>query len=174
MIAVVFTEGATSPGIQERSELITDSGYLMPGRLPTLAMSGIWTARIFLLGGLRRHGAPLILARVICGMVSTSCRRKSICEPCIRPAIMMVKPTPMDTPAMPTRVCRTRELTWSHAMLNRSFTDGYRLLLMKLRRASLTTESMWAVMAAEITASSGSEDAVVTEATTAASGVAPG
>ena len=63
MIAVVFTEGATSPGIQERSELITDSGYLMPGRLPTLAMSGIWTAAIFLLGGLRRHGAPLILDR---------------------------------------------------------------------------------------------------------------
>src|SRR5258705_13929821 len=51
---------------------------------------------------------------------------------------------------------------------------GYRLLLMKLRRASLTTESMWAVMAAEITASSGSEGAVVTEATTAASGAAPG
>ena len=35
---------------------------------------------------------------------------------------MMVKPTPMDTPAMPTRVCRTRELTWVHAMLKRSFT----------------------------------------------------
>ena len=35
----------------------------MPGRLPTLAMSGIWTAAIFLLGGLRRHRAPLILDR---------------------------------------------------------------------------------------------------------------
>ena len=35
----------------------------MPGRLPTLAMSGIWTAAIFLLCGLRRHGAPLILDR---------------------------------------------------------------------------------------------------------------
>jgi hypothetical protein len=50
----------------------------------------------------------------------------------------------------------------------------YRLLLMKLRRASLTTESMWAVIAAEITASSGSEGAVVAEATTVASGGAPG
>jgi hypothetical protein len=54
------------------------------------------------------------------------------------------------------------------------FHGGYRLLLMKLRRASLTTESTWAVIAAEITASSGSEGAVVTEATTAASGVAAG
>ena len=50
----------------------------------------------------------------------------------------------------------------------------YRLLLMMLRRASLTTESMWAVMAAEITASSGSVGTVVAEATTVASGVAPG
>ena len=110
MIAVVFTEGATSPGIQERSEPITDSGYLMPGRLPTLAMSGICTAAYSCSAGCvgteRRSSSS-----VICGMVSTSCRRKSICEPCIRPAIMMVKPTPMDTPAMPTRVCRTRELT---------------------------------------------------------------
>ena len=69
---------------------------------------------------------------------------------------MMVKPTPMDTPAMPTRVCRTRELTWVHAMLKMKFHGDYRLLLMMLRRASLTTESMWAVIAAEITASSGS------------------
>src|SRR6185369_1080185 len=34
------------------------------------------------------------------------------------------------------------------------FHDGYRLMM--LRRASLTTESIWAEMAAEITASSGS------------------
>ena len=121
MIAVVFTEGATSPGIQERSELITDSGYLMPGRLPTLAMSDICTAPYSCSAGCvgteRRSSST-----VICGMVSTSCRRKSICEPCIRPAIMMVKPTPIDTPAMPTRVCRTREMTWVHAMLKISFT----------------------------------------------------
>jgi len=58
---------------------------------------------------------------VMCGMVSTSWRRKSICEPSIRPAIMMVKPTPMETPAMPTSVCRTRAVTWVHAMSNRSF-----------------------------------------------------
>jgi hypothetical protein len=55
----------------------------------------------------------------------------------------------------------------------KKFHGGYRLLL-KLRRASLITESMWAVMAAEITASSGSEGAVSAVATTATSGVAAG
>jgi hypothetical protein len=61
--------------------------------------------------------------------------------------------------------------------VEKKFHGGYRLLLMKLRRASLITESMWAVMAAEITASSGSEGAVaavVAAATTATSGVAAG
>src|SRR5258707_13185093 len=58
---------------------------------------------------------------VMCGIVSTSCRRKSICDPCIRPAIMMVKPTPMATPNMPTSVWRTRVLTWVHAMLSKRF-----------------------------------------------------
>ena len=53
------------------------------------------------------------------------------------------------------------------------FHGGYRLMM--LRRASLTTESMWAVMAAEITASSGSVGVdVVAAATTAGSGVAMG
>src|SRR5579883_1507842 len=52
-------------------------------------------------------------------MVSTSWCRKSICEPCISPAIMMVKPTPMATPAMPTSVWRTRLVTWVQAILNR-------------------------------------------------------
>ena len=62
----------------------------------------------------------------------------------------------------------------------KKFHGGYRLLLMKLRRASLITELTWAVMAAEITASSGSEGAVAavagvpTVATTATSGVAAG
>ena len=46
--------------------------------------------------------------------------------------------------------------------VEQKFHGDYRLLLMMLRRASLTTELMWAVIAAEITASSGSEGAVVT------------
>src|SRR4030095_5701659 len=168
MIAVVLTEGATSPGIQERSEPITDSGYLMPGRLPTLAMSGIWTAAYSCSAGCvgteRRSSST-----VICGMVSTSCRRKSSCEPCIRPAIMIVKPPPMATPGLPHAGADVGPCD-----VEQKFHGDYRLLLMMLRRASLTTESMWAVIAAEITASSGSEGAVVAAATTVASGVAAG
>ena len=117
-MAVVFTEGATSPGSQDRSEAITDSGYLMPGRLLTLATLDICTAPYSrsagCCGAVRRSSCI-----VTCGMVSTSWCRKSICEPSISPAIMMVKPTPMATPAMPTSVCRTRVVTWVQAMLKR-------------------------------------------------------
>ncbi len=34
---------------------------------------------------------------------------------------MMVKPTPIATPNMPTRVCRTRVETWVHAILSKRF-----------------------------------------------------
>ena len=87
---------------------------------------------------------------------------------------MMVKPTPMDTPAMPDKGLPHPGADMGPCDVENKFHGGYRLLLMMLRRASLMTESMWAVMAAEITASSGSEGAVVAAATTVASGVAPG
>ena len=64
MIAVVVAEGATSPGIQERSELISfNSGYFDSGTFTDIGDIGHLDRRIFLLGGLRRHGAPLILDR---------------------------------------------------------------------------------------------------------------
>src|SRR5579859_1948853 len=120
MIAVVLTEGATSPGSHERSEAITDSGDLMPGRLLTLATFDICTAPYSRSAGC--SGAVRLFSWIVtCGMVSTRWCRKSICEPCIRPAIMMVKPTPIATPAMPTSVCRTLVVTWVQAMLNRRF-----------------------------------------------------
>src|SRR5579871_162167 len=34
---------------------------------------------------------------------------------------MIVKPTPIATPAMPTSVCRTRAVTWVHAISSRRF-----------------------------------------------------
>src|ERR1700749_2511039 len=127
MIAEGRTDGATSPGIQERSDAITVSGYLMPGR---------------------------------------GWRRTAIGEPCTSPAIMMVKPTPMATPAMPTSVWRTRAVTWVQAMsrmslaamVSRTHQRGGANLL-TLRRASLTTESICAEIADEITTVSGSAEA---------------
>ena len=118
--AVVFTDGATSPGNHDLSDAITVSGYLIPGRRVTFGTLDIPTAAYSSsagwLGTERRSSST-----VTWGIVSTSCRRKSICDPCIRPAIMMVKPTPIATPNMPTRVCRTRVLTWVHAMLSKRF-----------------------------------------------------
>src|SRR5208283_426172 len=58
---------------------------------------------------------------VTCGSVSTSCRMKSRCEPSIRPAIMMVNPTPIATPRIPTRVWRIRVVTWVQAISKRRF-----------------------------------------------------
>src|SRR5712672_2959188 len=118
MIAVVRTEGATSPGSHERREAITDSGYLMPGRLFRLVTLDICTAPYSWSAGwvgTARRSSWIVM----CGIVSTSWRRKSIWEPSISPAIMMVKPTPIDTPAMPTSVCRTLVVTWVQAMLTR-------------------------------------------------------
>src|SRR5262245_43265667 len=120
MIAVVLTEGATSPGSQDRSDAITVSGYLMPWRPPTLATFDIWTAPYSRSAGCA-GGARRSSCTVICGMVSTSWRRKSICEPCISPAIMIVKPTPIATPAMPTSVWRTRAVTWVQAISKSRF-----------------------------------------------------
>src|SRR6185312_4077504 len=156
MMAVVFTEGATSPGSHDRTEAITDSGYLMPGRLLTFATPDICTApysRSAACGAAVRRSDWI----VTCGMASTSWCRKSICEPSISPAIMMVKPTPMATPAMPTSVCRTRVVTWVQAMLTRRLeaiplTSDQRPNFETLRLASLTTESMWAEIAVEIVA----------------------
>ena len=47
---------------------------------------------------------------VMWGRASISCRVKSACEPCIRAAITMEKPTPVATPATATSVWRTRKL----------------------------------------------------------------
>src|SRR6266404_6955106 len=96
------------------------SAYLIPGRRFTFATLDIPTAAYSWSAGWLGTDRRSSLT-VTWGIVSTSCRRKSICDPCIRPAIMMVKPTPIATPNMPTRVCRTRVLTWVHAMLSRRF-----------------------------------------------------
>ncbi len=145
MIAVVFTDGATSPGNHDRSDAMTASGYLIPGRRLTFGTFDIPTAAYSSsagwLGTDRRSSST-----VTWGIVSTSCRRKSICDPCIKPAIMIVKPTPIATPNMPTSVCRTRVLTWVHAMLSKRFVVmrlAYRvaLYLPTFLRASLTMES---------------------------------
>ena len=120
----------------------------MPGRLPTLATPDICTAPYCWsagCGGAARRSS----CTVTCGMVSTSWRRKSICDPSISPAIMMVKPTPIATPAMPTSVWRTRAVTWVQAMSrislvaigSRAHQRGAANLL-TLRRASFTTESI--------------------------------
>ena len=61
MIAVVLTYGATSPGIHERSEAITDSGYLMPGRLFDIGHVRHLHRAIFPVGGLLGRGAALVL-----------------------------------------------------------------------------------------------------------------
>ena len=61
MIAVVFTEGATSPGIQERSEVITDVRIFDAGTFVDIGDVGHLHGAVFLVGGLRRHRAPLIL-----------------------------------------------------------------------------------------------------------------
>ena len=130
-IAVVFTDGATSPGSHDRIEAIDDVGISDAGTLVDVGDVGHLHRGVFLVRRLdgRRRGARR--STVTCGMVSTSWRRKSICEPCIRPAIMMVKPTPMATPDMPTSVCRTRVVTWVQAMLEE------RLVAILLRRAVL-------------------------------------
>src|SRR6266404_6727109 len=111
--------------------------------------------RIFLLCGLRRHRAPLVLDRDM---------RHGVDE------------LPQEVDLRTLHQARHHDgeadahghASHAHEGLphpgadvspcdaEQKFHGGYRLLLMKLRRASLTTESMWAVMAAEITASSGS------------------
>jgi len=113
--AVVFTDGATSPGNHDLSDAITVSGYLIPGRRFYVWHVGHSYRSVFLFRRLARDRAPLIFHRDVGASYRPVAEEKSICDPCIRPAIMMVKPTPIATPNMPTRVCRTRVLTWVHA-----------------------------------------------------------
>jgi hypothetical protein len=58
---------------------------------------------------------------VMCGSALTSWRMKSSCEPCINAAIMIEKPTPIDTPAIATSVCRARLRTCVTAMWRMRF-----------------------------------------------------
>ena len=129
--------------------------------------------RIFLLCGLRRHQTPLILDRDMRHGVDELPQEVDLRT--------LHQARHHDCEASPHGHAGHAHEGLPHpgadmgpCNAEQKFHGGYRLLLMKLRRASLTTESMWAVMAAEITASSGSEGAVVTEATTVASGGAPG
>src|SRR2546430_7813887 len=129
--------------------------------------------RIFLLGGLHWHRTPLILHRDMRHGVDELSQEVDLRT--------LHQARHHDREAYPHGHAGHADEGLPHSGADVSpcdaeqkFHGGYRLLLMKLRRASLTTESMWAVMAAEITASSGSEGAVVTEATTVASGGAPG
>ncbi|MEZ5730678.1 MAG: hypothetical protein R3E48_23515 [Burkholderiaceae bacterium] len=52
----------------------------------------------------------------MCGIASISVRVKSSCEPCIRLAIMIEKPTPVATPATAKPVWRSLERTCVSAM----------------------------------------------------------
>ena len=67
-------------------------------------------------GCLRRLHRPALIGHRDVGRASISCRVKSACEPCIRAAITMEKPTPVATPATATSVWRTRKRTCVRAM----------------------------------------------------------
>ena len=128
---------------------------------------------IFLLGGLRWHGATLILDRDMRHGVDELSQEVDLRT--------LHQARHHDGETYPHGHASHAHKGLPHAGADMEPCDveqklhgDYRLLLMMLRRASLTTESMWAVMAAEITASSGSVGAVVAAATTVASGVAPG
>ena len=98
------------------------SGYLIPGRRLDVGHVRHSDRGVFLVRRLARESPRRSSLTVMWGIVSTSCRRKSICDPCIRPAIMMVKPTPMAhartcRPAFGERGCSHG----SHAMLSKRF-----------------------------------------------------
>jgi hypothetical protein len=63
MIAVVFTDGATSPGNHDRSDVMMASGYLIPGRLIYVCHVGHGNRSVFLIGRLARHRPTLIVDR---------------------------------------------------------------------------------------------------------------
>src|SRR4029077_20184420 len=114
--------------------------------------------RIFLLGGLGRHRAPLILDRDMRHGVDQLPQEVDL------RTLHQTRHHDGEADAHGHAGHADKGLPHPGADMEPGdaeykFHGDYRVLL--LRRASLTTESMWAVMAAEITASSGSAGALV-------------